>query len=172
MSATLYEISGDLAALESLLTEVGGELPDDVAEAAIDSWLEETGTATKDKVDNYCGLIRELEARRDARKAEAQRLDQLANRDWNAVLRLKARLLWFFERHEMRTLETPRFRVTAAQNGGIAPLHITAPIEDIPDEFIEFIRKPMNPMIRELLEAGEKLSFAELGERGKSIRIK
>ena len=43
MSATLYEISGDLAALEELLTEVGGELPDEVAEAAIDAWLEETG---------------------------------------------------------------------------------------------------------------------------------
>ena len=169
---TLYEVSSDLAALEELLTEVGGELPDDVAEAAIDSWLEETGTATRDKVDNYCGLIRELECRAAARKAEAKRLAERANIDTGAVDRLKARLLWFFERHALKTLETARFRVTAAQNGGVAPLHITAPLEDIPDEFIEFIRKPMNPMIRELLEAGEKLPFAELGERGKSIRIK
>ena len=172
MSATLYEISQDLAALESLLTEMGGELPDEVAEAAIDSWLEETGTATKDKVDAYCGLIRELEARRDARKAEAQRLEHRANVDWNAILRLKARLLAFFETHQIKTLETPRFRVTAAQNGGLAPLIITAPLEEIPDEFIEFVRKPMNPMIRELLEGGEKLPFAELGPRGRSIRIR
>ena len=172
MNATLYEISGDLLALESLLTEVGGELPDEVAEAAIDSWLEETGTATRDKVDNYCGLIRELECRAAARKAEAKRLAERASIDAGAVDRLKARLLWFFERHQLRTLETARFRVTAAQNGGVAPLHITAPLEEIPDEFIEFVRKPMNPMIREMLEAGEKLPFAELGERGKSIRIK
>jgi hypothetical protein len=157
-TATLYEISGDLAALEDLLTEVGGELPDEVAEAAIDAWLEETGTATREKVDNYCGLIRELESRAAARKAEAKRL--------------KSRLLWFFEAHQLKTLETARFRVTAAQNGGLAPLIISVPLEEVPDEFIEFVRKPMNPMIRELLEAGERLPFAELGERGKSIRIK
>ena len=172
MSATLYEISGDLAALEELLTEVGGELADGEAEAAIDAWLEETGSATKDKVDRYCGLIRELESRAAARKAEAKRLAERGNIDAGAVDRLKSRLLWFFEAHNLKTLETPRFRVTAAQNGGLAPLIISAPVEDLPDEFIEFVRKPMNPMIRELLEAGERLPFAELGERGKAIRIK
>ena len=172
MTPTLYAISDDLLALEALLIEVGGELPDEVAEAAIDAWLDETGRATRDKVDSYCGLIRELEARRDARMEESKRLQQRATTDWNAILRLKARLLAFFEAHQIKTLETARFRVTAAQNGGVAPLHITAPLEEIPDEFIEFIRKPMNPMIREMLEAGEKLPFAELGERGKSIRIK
>jgi hypothetical protein len=172
MSATLYEISADLQALEMLLTEVGGELPDAVAEAAIDAWLEETGKATRDKVDDYCGLIRELEARRDARKAEARRLADRAQIDANTVDRLKGRLLSFFEVHAIKTMETARFRVTAAQNGGVVPLIITAPLESIPDEFIEFVRKPMNPMIREMLEAGEALPFAELGERGKSIRIK
>ena len=172
MSATLYEISDNLAALEDLLTEYGGELPDDVAERAIDEWLEEMAGATKDKVDNYCALIRELESRAAARKAEAKRLAERASVDAGAVDRLKARLLWFFEAHQIKTLETARFRVTAAQNGGMAPLIITAPVEDIPLEFIEFIRKPINPIIRELLEAGEKLEFAELGERGKSIRIK
>jgi hypothetical protein len=172
MSATLYEISGDLAALEDLLSEVGGELADGEAEAAIDAWLNETGTATREKVDNYCGLIKELESRAAARKAEAKRLADRANIDASAVDRLKSRLLWFFEAHQLKTMETARFRVTAAQNGGIAPLHITAPLEEIPDEFIEFVRKPMNPMIRELLESGERLPFAELGERGKSIRIK
>ena len=109
MSAnTLYEISGNLAALESLLTEVGGELPDEVAEAAIDAWLEETGTATRDKVDSYCGLIREIESRATARKAEAKRLSERANIDSGAVDRLKARLLWFFEAHQIKTLETAR----------------------------------------------------------------
>jgi hypothetical protein len=172
MNRTLYEISADLQALEMLLTEVGGELPDEVAEAAIDSWLEETAGATREKVDNYCALIRELEARRDTRKAEAKRLAERAGIDDGVVDRLKTRLLWFFEAHAIKTLETTRFRVTAAQNGGLQPLIITAPLEDIPDEFIEFVRKPMNPIIRELLEAGENLPFAELGERGKSIRIK
>ena len=46
MSATLYMKSpATWQRSRSLLTEVGGELPDEVAEAAIDAWLEETGTA-------------------------------------------------------------------------------------------------------------------------------
>jgi hypothetical protein len=67
-------------------------------------------------------------------------------------------------------METARFRVTAAQNGGLAPLIITS--VDIPEEFCRVIREADKTLIRELLEAGERLPFAELGERGRSIRIK
>jgi hypothetical protein len=172
MNGTLREISADLHALEELLTEVGGDLADEDVELAIDAWLEETGKATRDKVDNYCGLIRELEIRRNARQAEARRLQDRANVDSAAIDRLKRHLLAFFDAHDIKTIETARFRVTAAENGGVLPLTITAPVEQIPDEFVEFVRKPMNSVIRELLEAGEQLPFAELGERGKSIRIK
>lgn len=171
-TGTLYDISDDLTALEELLIESGGELPDATAEAAIDSWLDELGARRDAKVDSYCALIRNLESRAAGRRAEAARLMDRARIDGNAVDRLKGRLLAFFDRHAIRTLETPRFRVTAAANGGVRPLTFLALPDQIPDEFIEFVRKPMNGVIRELLEAGESLPFAELGERGRSIRIK
>ena len=118
---TLYNISADLSALEELMFEAGGELPDGAAEAAIDAWFEELGARRDAKVDSYCQLIRNLEARAELRRAEAQPFLTEANRlmergrvDTNAVLRLKGRLLAFFDRHGMRSLETERFHVTAA----------------------------------------------------------
>lgn len=176
---TLYEISADLSALEDLLLDAGGELPDGAAEAAIDSWFEELGQARDAKVDRYCQLIRNLEARSEFRRGEAEPFLTEANRlfdrarvDTNAIARLKGRLLAFFDRHAIRTLETDRFRVTAATNGGVQPLTITEPPEAIPDEFVELRREPLKAAIRRALEAGEFLPFAELGERGRSIRIK
>jgi len=39
MSRTLFEITNDLQALDDLLTEIGGEVTEEDAEAAIDKWL-------------------------------------------------------------------------------------------------------------------------------------
>src|SRR5262245_34808267 len=101
---TLYQIGEDLRAIEELLLEVGGEVSDIDAERAIDQWLAEYGTARDEKVDAYCGLLKEMEARRDARRHERDRLDELAVIDDNAVRRLKERLLWFFEAHGISKL--------------------------------------------------------------------
>jgi hypothetical protein len=177
-TGTLYNISADLSALEELLFEAGGELPEGEAEAAIDAWFEELGARRDAKVDSYCQLIRNLEARAELRRAQAQpflteanRLMERARVDTNAVSRAKGRLLAFFERHHIATLETERFRVVAQANGGVQPLVISDPAH-VPDELTEFIRKPMNAAIRALLEAGEALPFAHLAERSRSIRIK
>jgi hypothetical protein len=176
---TLYNISADLSALEDLLFEAGGEVPEGEAEAAIDSWFEELGHARDAKVDSYCQLIRNLEARAELRRAEAQPFLTEANRlmaraivDTNAVGRLKGRLLAFFDRHAIKTLETDRFRVTAAANGGVAPLIIDWEPERLP-EILQLTRIEANKKaIRETLESGIELEFARLGERGRSIRIK
>ena len=169
---TLYSISEDLAALEELLIETGGEVSAGVAEAAIDSWFEELGARRDAKVDSYCALIRNLEARATSRKAEAARLSDRARIDTNAIERLKSRLLFFFDKHSMRSLETARFRISAQANGGVQPLAITQPAESLPDEFVELRREPLKGLIREMLEAGETLPFAELLPRGRSIRIR
>lgn len=174
---TLYKISADLSALEDLLYQAGGELPEGEAEAAIDAWFEELGARRDAKVDSYCQLIRNLEARAELRRAEAQPFLTEANRlmaraivDTNAVGRLKGRLLAFFDRHAIKALETEKFRVTAATNGGVQPMVLTS--VDVPEKYCRVIREPDKTFIRSLLEAGELLPFAELRERGRSIRIK
>lgn len=172
--STLFEIRDDLNALAAVLAECGGDVSEADAEAAIDAWLLETEGAMKDKLDGYGALIREVDARSAARKAEAQRLAALAGSDAATVERLKARLLWFLTDQGLEKVETARFRFSVVNNGGKVPLRLLVPPENLPGEYqIEKVSVTAdNEAIREALEAGTVLEFAQLGERGKGLRIK
>ena len=195
---TLWEISDDLAALEALLLAAGGEITEEEAEAEVDKWLAalaETKAERDAKIDAFCGLIRELVTRGGLRTAEAgrinehalellhtarvelgidrieaevARIDALAKRDYQAASALESRLLAFFQRHGHKTLETLRFRITAAKHGGKRALRITG---DVPLEFQRQEWVVDKEMIRAALEEGIELPFAELEERGARLKI-
>ena len=195
---TLWEISDDLAALEALLLAAGGEITEEEAEAEVDRWLSElaeTKAERNAKLDSYAGLIRELQTRAHMREqeavrihehaaellarlreenginaieAESVRVDQLADRDRQAVSALESRLLAFFQTHGHKTLETLRFRITAAKHGGKRALKITG---DVPLEFQRQEWVVDKEMIRAALEEGIELPFAELEERGARLKI-
>src|SRR5262245_61996452 len=124
---TLYEIGADLSALEALLYETGGELGDDAAEEAFDKWFSSLGSERDAKLDAYAGLIQEIEARAQSRRFEAKRLAGRAQIDENAAYRLKDRLTRFFIAHQLKTIETPRFRLTLATNGGKQAMTVLVP---------------------------------------------
>jgi len=173
---TLFQIADEISALHDLLTECGGELPDAEAEAAIDQWLGETEAALEKKVDGYCGLVREFEARSEAREIEAKRLMALAGADGNQARRLKARLKAFFEIAGIKKLETPRFRVSVQANGGVLPLIVPSDWDDDPANAPEaFQRRTIvldRDAIREAIRNDEETYGAELGERGNHLRIR
>lgn len=176
-TATLYEIKDDLDALHALLYEVGGDITEEEAEAAVDAWLRETDEALKDKLDRYAALIRETEAKAASRKEEADRLAALATTDLNTVKRLKARLQWFFEDQGIDKLETSRFKFTLANNGGKARVVVRVPIDDLPEWARRVtIAADMDAIRGEIEErernGGEPLDFADVLERGRHLRIK
>ena len=79
----------------------------------------------------------------------------------------------FFACHDLKTVETARYKLTLANNGGKAPLIVDDEfVLDLPDEYLEWSAEPDRAKIRAALEAGEVLTFARLGERGQSMRIK
>jgi len=178
---TLIEISRDLIELEDELEELIND-PQQTDEAAeripkvIAKYLETLGDtiAERDrKLDNYSALMKELEARAEARKAEAKRLSDRASIDLNKVKFLKSNLQKFFEAHDLRTVETNRYRLTLAKNGGKAPLILDSrPVENLPEGFKKIQIVADNEAIRKALEAGQVLDFARLGDRGQSLRIK
>ena len=107
-------------------------------------------------------------------KQEAKRLADRARVDSNRAASLKQMLQEFFACHDLKTVETARYKLTLASNGGKAPLIVD---EDygttaIPDELCKVTREPDTAAIRAALEAGEELPFARVGERGQSMRIK
>ena len=168
---SLFSISNDLEKLNELLDECGDDAQQ---QELINNWLEQLGEERDRKLDNYAALISELTCRAAARKAEAQRLMELASADENRVKLLKERLKWFFEIHGFKTVETVRYRLSLSKNGGKAPLILDEELSptDLPERFQKVSINANTAAIREALERGEKLEFAQLGDRGTSLRIK
>jgi len=96
------------------------------------------------------------------RKAELQRLQELASSNENRARLLKDRLKWFFETHGLKTIETPRYKLQLAKNGGKAPLILdeSVPVAKLPERFQKVSIDPNTMAIREALERGESLEFA------------
>ena len=174
MKQTLYNIADDLRALEALLVEAGGDISSPEALAAVEAWEAELSTNLSGKIDNYCGLITEIEVRAAARQAESDRLRDLARVDENAAKALRERLLFVLQTRNVPKVDTERFRVSIAKNGGKAPLDIRVGADELPAWAVK--RKTVvetdKDAIRARLEAGEALPFATLMERGTRLVIK
>jgi Siphovirus Gp157 len=170
-SRSLFSISEDLERLNELLDEIGD---DTQQQELLSEWLQQLGTERDRKLDGYAALISEMQARAEARKSEAQRLMELAKADERRAQLLKERLKWFFESQQLKTIETTRYRLSLAKNGGKAPLILRSDLSphQLPERFRTTSIEPNTNAIRAALEAGENLDFASLGDRGTSLRIK
>lgn len=171
LTRSLFSISDDLEKLSELLDDCGDDAQQ---QELINSWLEQLGEERDRKLDGYAALISEMQTRAEVRKAEAKRLMELAADDEKRARLLKERLKWFFETHNFKTVETARYKLTIQHNGGKAPLILdeSVPCTALPERFQKVSIDPNTTAIRQALEAGEHLDFAQLGDRGTSLRIK
>lgn len=175
---TLFEIGAEICGLDNLLEDLGGDITD--REAEVDAWFDRLDGQRDQKLDTYAGLITELEARASVREQEAMRLQHRARMDADKASWLKRRLQVFFELTNLKTVETPRYRITLATNGGKQPVVVSVEPELLPDLYrkVRTEVKPDLDAIRTHLEAIGPLQspdgvvLAQFGERGRSIRIR
>lgn len=164
---TLFHIGEHFNALESLLIESEGEITDE-----IDAWLTEYEGKEADKVDAYCYLIQKFTEIAD----EAKRLAERSTTYSAKAKQLKDRLKYYLETRGKQRLETSRFTVTVAGNGGLRPVKLQEFVnpDELPDPFVRVIKEPDMNRIRESLEAGDEFvhQFAKLENRGTHLRIK
>lgn len=174
MARTLYEIGSDMAALETLLLENGGDISDPAVADAVAAWESELEQNLTGKVESYCRLIADIEARAEAREKEAARLAYLAKADGKAAAGLRERLRFVFEAKGLKPVQTDNFRVSLAKKGGKAPLDLRAGVDELPSWAVrsETVLSPDKDAIRAKLEAGEALPFASLMDRGNYISIR
>jgi len=164
---TLWEISEEMETLERIL-----EADDSSAEEDwFGEWFESLLERTNDKVDNYSGLIQMLLASAKARKEEAARLAERARVDTNSAKRLKDRLQEFLIAHDIKRLDTARYRVTVAKNGGKRPLIIPEDVSKLDKAYHKITISLDKDKIREDIDGGLKIPGCVLGERGTSLRI-
>lgn len=174
MSRTLLDITDDLRAIDDLLAECDGDISDPQIMQAIEDWFSELDSNLLQKCDNYAAFITELQSRARTRKEEAERLANRAKIDENHAQFLKHRLLCAMQERGQKKIETNRYRISVANNGGKQPVDIHAP-DRVPRDLCKHIPERYEPdvdVIRERLAKGEWVSGATLQDRGRHLRIK
>ena len=168
--AHLLEITDEIRALDNLLAEADGDITGQ--EQIINEWAAKNKEDLADKADDYLALITEKMRMYAARKGEAERLTRLALTDKNLADRLKSRLLWALEDMGIKKLETNRYRITVATNGGKQPIDIYFPEDHLPEEYQKTVLVADKEAIREALEAGKEVNGAVFMDRGTNLRIR
>lgn len=169
---SLWDIGADLEALNYLLFEVGGDVTDPTASAAVDEWFAEFESERSVKLDDYAGLIARLEHEAMACKAEEIEWQKRRHTRERTVEGLKDRILTYLQLHGLKELQSAKgvkFRVQA--NGGALPLRCELDPDTAPPSFVKFTPTIDKGMVRKALESGDVIEGAELLPRGVHVRI-
>lgn len=171
---SLFEIGEDLSGFDDLLFETGGDVSDPDVEKILDGWFEELQTNLKEKVDNYAAFIKEKEALAEVRRQAARDITELARVDENTASRLKDRLKEFLILKDIKKVETRRYVTGWRNNGGRLPINIDENVDpkELPERFQKVTYEVDTNAVREALDAGEDLEFANYGERGTHLSIR
>jgi len=164
----VHEATAAAQELEEMLLDSSGELTEEMeGQFAILTQQAESFPAA---IDDVLSLVRDIEARAEARKAEADRLKQRAKRDEAVAAWFKSQVLRTMQAQGLKKIECLRWRATVAQPGGKPAMEL---IGDVPPEYVEqeIIHVTDKDKIRTELESGKVLSFARLVEKQPYLRI-
>ena len=100
MSATLYQLTNQMAEIEAMLEETGGELTPE-----LESLWEETSESLPQKVDGYNQVLRNLTAYATNLADEIKRLQGLKKTADNSAKRIKEHVLSCMEAFGLTRLE-------------------------------------------------------------------
>ena len=172
--SNLYELTGDLLRLESLIDDDEQELDE---QALMDTWEGLEGEVNE-KVEKWLRVIKNREADITARKKAIEELSAKNTRDQKAIDKMKGTLLQIMNLLNRQKAGTALLSCSVANNGGKIPLVWADGFKEDPTLLPEKWRtkteiwKANTDEIRAALEEGEKISGVELGERGQHLNIK
>lgn len=161
--SNLYQLTNNYKTVSNMLYD------EDTDEQMILDTLEGIEGEIEDKADNYAKIIKELEAKQNARKEEAKRLTKSAKVFENRAKTLKSNLFNAMKETGKTNFVTDLFSFNIVKNGGKQTLTIDG---KVPEEYTKTIIENDTDKIRQALEEGKELSFAHLEPRGESLRIK
>ena len=159
---TLYDITGEYLQL----LEYADDSEDE--QLFLDT-LESITGELEIKADGYGVVINELNTRADQFDKEIQRLMARKKAVENAAKKMKERLKEAMELMGKDKIQTEHYTFAIQKNGGKIPINYTA---EVPMSYKRVVYENDTDRIRLDLEAGKKLDFAELLERGTHLRIR
>ena len=148
---TMYEITGDLIELNKLMDDIvdeNGE-PREPTEAELETmrnWFKTSEAEFKEKFDNYCKFIKNLQieasvatAEKDAHKKEMDRLSKRSKAMENRAVTVKNLLWWNMEKLGLSKegFKTPLFSAKEQNTKGSIIELSTYDYRKIPEEFLK-----------------------------------
>lgn len=162
---TLYELKDNYRSVLELMED------EDVDQEAVADTLSMITDDIEEKAENYAIIMKELEAEADKLKKEEDRLKKRRQAIEDHREQMKDSLKSAMELIGKKKISTEHFTIAIQKNGGSLPVHIDN--EDaLPERFKVYTWKPDNEQLRNYLEMMGTQSFAHLGERGESLRIR
>lgn len=170
----LYDIASAYRSLQDQLDSA--ETPEEMRQTLMDT-MESIQGDFEDKAENMAALISENKATINACKDEIKRLQAKISRLDNQNDSIMSYMMMEMRFAGIRKIKAGTWQISIAKNGGKAPLVWKVEpdeldLQAIPDKYVRRTEEINTAAVRETLEAGGFLSFAELGERGESLRIK
>ena len=175
MATTLYDLTGDALRLQQQIDAAATDLfsDDPAVVAAATATLEQLISAEFDnrrqveaKADAWCWVIDSLRARRDARKARAAALAELAAADERQADTLQDRLIAVLQRidPEATKWDLPEHKLTSRK---VSAVEVTADVFVLPDRFqrARTTYSPDKTALANALKAGEQIEGVALVER-------
>ena len=164
----LFELTSDYLKLLEL-----AEDPETDPEALADT-MEGIEGALEDKLDSYAYVLSSLDGDINTVDTEIKRLQDIKKSLVNNKDRIKKNMYSSMVALDIRKINTATHQFTIAKNGGKLPVVIYDGItpEFVPEEYRVTKYDFDKDAIRAALENGDFIPFAELGERGESLRIK
>ncbi len=172
---TLFDITADLLALNDVLEGNGNQFDDPEVQAAVARYLSDLLAARAEKLDGYVALVKQLAMEAEAMEAEAVAFKAKAESRARRVAWLKECLKGALLATNTTKVTTPKgYAVSVQKNGGKRPVALAPGLtpEQLPAEFVRTKVEIDLEAIRGVLETGEPLPFASLGEAGSHVRIK
>lgn len=186
---SLLDVRADYQALEQLLDEHNGELTEE-NEPFFDELFKEMQASVADKADGYVGLIRRLESEQALAKSRKEQFAMAERAKIRSIEYLEAKLLDFGVQTQLLTCAaevpgkkakapgkkietTSGYTIAIQKNGGVAPMIVDEAFPDVDERFLKYLPPIIDKeKVRAALDAGEKLPFASLGDRGVRLTIK
>lgn len=161
--ASLYELTDSYIQLQQVIEDGNDE--------NLEAILKTINDEIEIKAENYAKVMRNMDGDIAAIDSEIERLQNKKRVLQNGIDRMKQSLYNSMKEIGKEKFKTELFSFTIAKNGGKTPVVI----EDegqVPMEYQVVSYSVDKNKIREELESGKELSFAKLGQRGESLRIK
>jgi hypothetical protein len=173
MTATLFDLTGDALRLQQQINKAAADLfsDDPAVVAAAKATLEGLISAESDnkqailaKADAWCWVIDSLRARRDARKARAQALAELAAADEQQADALQDRLIQALQKAipNETSYQLPEHKITSRKSTVVV---VDCEPEDLPEMFQRVKVEADKTSIKNYLKADYEIDGCSLVER-------